>query len=304
MTIILNPVLAACMGDAYGFPREYRKDDFRPTNTGEFYEPHPTHKDVKHGHFSDDGQMTSINGDIIFEHAESMLKGNFPSLKIISLAYVNGYMRDPRAGYSKGMLKAIKIADATGEYLFNVCDQFGRSEKSGAPMRASVFGLFPNIENVRSFASLQGSLTHSGKALVAAEAAALAAHYMLYNLGPRSNLPSFLATTLNDDIWLKPWKGKGRVGSPGMSSTRAAIWAIVRATSLKDLLIRACHHGGDVDTVACIALAAAWAYPCLPNDIPDKLYDEMENGPYGRDYAFDLGQKLLHTFQPPLRQAA
>ncbi len=295
MTIILDPVLAACMGDAYGFPREYRKGNFRITNTGDAYEAHPTHADVIPGNYSDDGQRTIANTEVI-------LTGKSISRYLLDTTYVEAYMRDPRAGYSKGMLKAIKTSVSSKQPLSHICQTFGKSEKSGAAMGASVFGMFPHVYDVRSFARFQGSITHQGKALVAAEAAALAAHYMLYNLGPRSGLQSFLAKTLNDDIWLKPWNG--RVGSPGMSSTRAAIWAIVSATSLKDLLIRSCHYAGDVDTVACIALAAAWAYPCLPNDIPEKLFTDMENGPYGRDYASSLGQQLLHKFQPPLQKAA
>ena len=52
------------------------------------------------------------------------------------------------------------------------------------------------------------------------------------------------------------------------------------------------NFGGDVDTVATIALAAASCCSDYTRDIPQVLVDELENGKYGRNYIMELDAKL------------
>lgn len=59
-------------------------------------------------------------------------------------------------------------------------------------------------------------------------------------------------------------------------------------------LLRECvAFGGDVDTVAAIALGAASNSAEIIHDLPQHLIDTLENGPYGRDYIVELDRKLL-----------
>lgn len=295
--ITLGPVTAVAIGDAYGAQYEYRKgryEDYAATNTGEFLGGHPTHTDFKIGHYTDDTQMSIAIAELLLQAVKDE---QLPTVPFIAQHFLDCYMRDIHAGYSKGMAAAMEKAYRSDIPLEIVCAQFGKSQKSGAAMRATPIGLLSNTKMVKSFANLQGTVTHEGSALKAAEAAALAAHYMLYKLGPRENLPTFITSRMQDMVWMEPWTRK--VGSPGMESTRAALTAVVQATSLRDLLIRCVAFTGDVDTVAAIAMGAAWAYEDLPNDLPDSLWEGLENGPYGREYLKKLDEHLLATFPVP-----
>ena len=56
---------------------------------------------------------------------------------------------------------------------------------------------------------------------------------------------------------------------------------------------------GDVDTVAAIAMGAAWGYDDLPNDLPEALWDGLENGLWGRDALAQLDARLLYAYPRP-----
>ena len=75
-------------------------------------------------------------------------------------------------------------------------------------------------------------------------------------------------------------------------SVSAAITAVSRNTSLVELLMDCINFGGDVDTVATIALAAASCSSDYEHDIPDVLVSGLENRSYGRKYIEKLDIKL------------
>jgi hypothetical protein len=51
--------------------------------------------------------------------------------------------------------------------------------------------------------------------------------------------------------------------------------------------------GGDVDTVAPIALGAASCCAEHRRDIPERLVQTLENGRLGRDHIIDLDRRLM-----------
>lgn len=289
----LGPLVAVAIGDTYGAQYEYRKQPWEQPNTGEMYSRHPTHTDLIPGKYTDDAQMSLAIADVVQVLGTLNPAGRFDFP--LGQLFVDAYMRDPRAGYSGGMLEAIQKSVRTGISLEQICMTHDKTERSGAAMRATPIGLLPDMDMVRDFARYQGTVTHKDTALDAAEAAALASHYMLYRLGARKDLPQFLADTTGNGIWLEPWCDP--VGNPGMDSTRAALTAVVQATSLRDVLIRSIAFTGDVDTVGAIAMGAAWAYPDLPNDLPYSLWDGLENGTYGRDFLRDFDTRMLAQFR-------
>ena len=75
-------------------------------------------------------------------------------------------------------------------------------------------------------------------------------------------------------------------------SVSAAITAVSRNSSLAELLMDCINFGGDVDTVATIALAAASCSPDYKRDIPARLVDGLENRTYGRNYIEQLDIQL------------
>ena len=60
-----------------------------------------------------------------------------------------------------------------------------------------------------------------------------------------------------------------------------------------DLLKTCIQFSGDVDTVAAIALAAGSCSTEIAQDLPAHLFDELENGQYGRGYSRLLDTKLM-----------
>jgi ADP-ribosylglycohydrolase len=66
----------------------------------------------------------------------------------------------------------------------------------------------------------------------------------------------------------------------------------VRNQSVADLLVDCVNFGGDVDTVAAIAMAAAACADDIVRDIPDTLWNGLENGRFGRDSLIELDQDL------------
>jgi ADP-ribosylglycohydrolase len=165
------------------------------------------------------------------------------------------------------------------------------SDKSGAAMRVAPVGLLPSVDEVRHHATVQARVTHDTPGGVASsEAAALAVHYCHRGLGPLGDLPTWLSDQLGTD-WTRPWRGK--VGSKGAMSVRAALTALSTATTTSGLLRTCVAYTGDVDTVATIALAAASRSQEVAGDLPEPLYRELENGQYGRDYLQELDGRLL-----------
>jgi ADP-ribosylglycohydrolase len=84
----------------------------------------------------------------------------------------------------------------------------------------------------------------------------------------------------------------GEVGAKGWMSVRAAVTAFVRNDSLRAMLRDCVDFGGDVDTVATIALAAGSCSRDVAQDLPSHLIEGLENGPYGRDYLAALEARL------------
>jgi ADP-ribosyl-[dinitrogen reductase] hydrolase len=81
-----------------------------------------------------------------------------------------------------------------------------------------------------------------------------------------------------------------------MDSVRAALTAIRGEKSLAAILGRCVDFTGDVDTVAAVALGAASVGGDIVQDLPDHLFQGLENGPYGRDYLANLDRQLRQVF--------
>ena len=147
------------------------------------------------------------------------------------------------------------------------------------------------MDEVIDRSSLQASITHDTRdGRNAAVAAALMAHYFIHDLGPKAGLGAFVKRHVPGQ-WDEPWRG--RVGSKGWMSVRAAITAVSQAECMSKLLRRCVSFTGDTDTVAAIALAAGACCTEIAQDLPNHLYSKLEKGKYGREYLVDLDKRLL-----------
>ncbi len=273
-------ILELAIGDAYGAGFEYTsKAHTEKYNDLSGYAIHPRHN-LGGGRYTDDTQMT-------LAIVEIMLSGDWRE-ENIAAHFVSAFHRDPREGYAGRFYEFLKSVETGQAFLDNIIP---KSDKSGASMRAVPIGLLPTIESVIEASTIQAAVTHNTPdGINAAVATSLMAHYFAKNLGPKSDLSTFLVEYVPGE-WDLPWVGK--VGAKGWMSVRSAITAIQEHDSLSEMLIACVNYLGDVDTVATIALGVASLCPQIDQDLPQVLLDQLEDGPFGREYLLELDEKLV-----------
>jgi len=274
-------LIELAVGDAYGAGFEYVNSQLiRQFNTLAAYRRHPRHG-TRPGEYTDDTQMS-------LAVAEAIVAGDPWTPEALAERFVNAFKRDPREGYAQGFHTFLTRIRDSRQFLELIRPT---SEKSGAAMRAGPIGIFPTIAEVTERATVQARLTHdTPDGIHAAVAAALMTHYCLYGLGPREQIGQFLEQ-LVPGAWTDPWRGK--VGSKGWMSVQAAVTALARNERMSALLLDCINFGGDVDTVATIALAAGSCSAEVQQDLPQHLLDSLERGPYGYDYIVELDRQLM-----------
>ena len=68
----------------------------------------------------------------------------------------------------------------------------------------------------------------------------------------------------------------------------AVLEAVSESKTYKDVLIHSVAYGGDVDSVAALAMGVASVTPHIKKLIPIKLRKGLENGQFGYDYCMQL----------------
>lgn len=298
----IGPLLACAIGDAYGAGFEYADKhlglpEYRKRNDLSRYWPHPkwgqppkdgSYIPTKPGCYTDDTQMSLAIADLLLglDPAE-WTHGD------VAGAFVGVFKRDPRPGYAQGFYSVLQKVAGSEDFLKTVRPH---SQKSGGAMRAALIGLLPTPMQVVDVAMMQASLTHASRdGMYAAAASALMLHYCYHNPGiPKTDLPKFIGRWVPGPDWETPWRG--RAGSPGLESVKAAMWAVISHSTLSQVLRACVSYTGDVDTVAAIAMPSAALCKGIEHDIPQALIDGLENDAFGRDYIRDLDRKLLAKF--------
>ena len=278
-------LLELAIGDAYGAGFEYANAQLiRQFNDLAAYRQHPRHS-IRPGGYTDDTQMS-------LAIAEAIVADDPWTPAALAERFVVAFKRDPREGYAQRFHTFLTRIPDSGEFLRLIEPA---SDKSGAAMRAAPIGVFPTIAEVVQRADIQARITHDTvDGVNAAVAAALMTHYCIYRLGPRAQIGEFLEAHVPRS-WTDPWRGK--VGSKGWMSVQAAVTAFVRNERMSTLLRDCIDFGGDVDTVATIALAAGSCCAEMAQDLPEHLVAGLENGAYGRDYILALDRRLMARVQ-------
>lgn len=271
------------IGDAYGAAFEYASREVVETcNDGAGYHVRKTGEPRREGRYTDDTQMS-------IAVTEAILSDEPWTPALLADYFVTAFRRDPRKGYARGFQVFLEATESGEQFLGTIQPH---SDKSGAAMRAIPCGIFPTVAEVIEKTTLQAKLTHdTPDGIAAARAAALMSHYFLYALGPKAEVGEFLVRHVTTHHWNKPWQGK--VGSKGWMSVWAAVSAVMAYDSMTDILRACVAYGGDVDTVATIALGAAASSTEVKHDLPDALIIGLENGTYGRNYLAGLNDQLL-----------
>jgi len=279
-------LLAMAIGDAYGSAFEYAPAEFvEAHNYLDQYHQHPHWDKLKPGCYTDDTQMA-------LAVAEHVLSCQPWTKELLAGRFLSAFHRDRRRGYSAGFYHFLKRVKSADDFIASIDNC---SYKSGGAMRAAPCGAFSSIEVVKSRAALQASVTHDTiEGRNAASAVALAAHYFLYDLGPKRDLGAFLdkhVSTGGHDKWNTRWTGP--VEAWGWMAVQAALTAIMDNDYMSGILQQSVAFTGDTDTVAAIALSIAACSNEVTDDIPQVLCNQLEDGTYGRQYISDLNRHFL-----------
>ncbi|WP_291727067.1 ADP-ribosylglycohydrolase family protein [Bernardetia sp.] len=273
-------LLEGAIGDAYGAGFEFAEiEKIKAKNNITAYEIHPLFEEIK-GKYTDDTQMSLAVAELLIEGKE------WTALSIAN-KFVEVFKRDPRRGYAKRFYQFLYEIKDGQELLDNI---HPKSERNGAAMRAYPIGILKNEKEILSKTELQASVTHqTEKAILAAQTIALTSHFFIYDKGKISELLIYLSDIL-DYEWKANWQGEVRVEA--IETVEAVLTILTKESNLKSMLKKSVDFGGDVDTVASLALAIGKMNKNVENNLPSFLYDELENGNFGRDYIKKIDKEL------------
>jgi ADP-ribosyl-[dinitrogen reductase] hydrolase len=287
-------LLCIAVGDALAAGCEYANENVAACASLQGYVKHPKHP-LPPGSYTDDTQMSLANAEFMLQDLPLFVGCKVD--KHVVEYWMDSFHRDQREGYSGHFYLFLLGHTEKEEFLKDI---ISTSDKSGGAMRAGVFGFLEGVDRVKFFAEWQASFTHNSViGRNSAACAALAVHHFR-NGGTKVELMPFLKKHIPDfgpDIqWedIVPWNGKVR--AQGYMHVAAAITAILESNSYSDVLRKCCEFTGDTDTVAAIAMAAASQCQEIDPEIPDVLFETLENGQYGRDYLIKVSQELEQRY--------
>lgn len=274
-------LLEGAIGDAYGagFEFVYRMI-IRRRNNLKKYKRHPFYRTIC-GHYTDDTQMALALAELLIEGTEWTR---------ISVAdkFLEVFKRDTRQGYAFRFFGLLKEVGSGQELLDRLIPS---SERNGAAMRAYPIGVLKTEEEVIEKVTLQARITHDTEwGVWSAQAIALSAHYFLYQKGNKAQLIQYLADWQGIQ-WPLGWQGE--VPIKGKETVEAVLSLLLQGQQMSEMLREAVDLGGDTDTVASLVMALGSICPEITQDLPGWMFEQLENGPYGRSYIADLDRRLL-----------
>lgn len=297
------------IADAYAAGAEYLKfprDDQVRKACLEFkrYVGHPTHGHIP-GTYTDDTEMSVANARVLVECEPPYTATMFAD------AYVREFARgNRRKGYSRGFQSFLESIRSGAEFLAQIRPD---SRKNGAAMRATPFGVLPDVQQVLDAATLQARITHdTPEGRFSARAVALMSHFALRERESLREMPDYCLGKLPKEdvrqfgyVFGQKWPGKPVTSLPhasvGVTTVHAVVDLLVgesaATNSLMTMLERLIRWGGDTDSVA----AVAWgiASPRFPNEpLPEFMERDLEQGSAhtGAAYLRDIGEKLMAKF--------
>jgi ADP-ribosyl-[dinitrogen reductase] hydrolase len=271
------------IGDAYGAGFEFApREKIDRSNTLMGFVPHET--GIAAGHYTDDTQMS-------IAVCEVLLSGGGKSSDDFAEAFVRCYRRDPRQGYARG-LQGLFDQSSSGRHFRSLIRPHSR--RNGAAMRSVPLGLLASVSQIAEVSHAQAVVTHgTPEGILSSRVVALMVHYALYH----DRRVADLAELIERDTGFRlrsDWNDE--VECDAIQTLHAVYTALINNNSMSGLLRDCVNYGGDVDSVAAIAMGIAAASLEYTDDIPDALRQGLEAGPYGRPFLLQLDDSLRERF--------
>lgn len=277
-------ILEAAIGDAYGAGFEFQELDYIIKNNNlTRYHKHGMYTEI-YKRYTDDTQMAIAISELLLEEE------NWDEIKVAD-KFVEVFHRDKRRGYSDRVYNALDASSNGADFLKNIDN---RSNGNGSAMRAYSIGLVKDINQLLEFCEIQAKTSHNtAEGISCAKRIALAVHFYKYKLGSQTTLIEFINETLKEK---EIYKVTSPIDMHGYFTTQAVIKIVSEATSMQDCLKRGIDYGGDTDTVAALCMAILSQKDGCEKTLPQFLYNDLENGDYGKDFLIGLDVKLTNKF--------
>ncbi|MES2039479.1 MAG: ADP-ribosylglycohydrolase family protein [Pseudomonadota bacterium] len=276
-------LLEIAVGDAYGAGFEFcGREKIMLSNTLEKYVPHEL--GIQAGCYTDDTQMS-------IAVAEVLLSGSEYSAIVFADAYVRSYKRDQRQGYAKGLQSLLDLCGTGTDLRQRISPE---SRRNGAAMRSVPLGLIADKNLLAQAAREQAMVTHNtAEGILSSHVVALMSHALLYDKAKLAELPDLILKmtgfALRDD-WLD------EVECDALQTLHAVNTALQANRRMSNLLLDCVNFGGDVDSVAAIAMGLASLAPEYIADIPASLTSGLESGQFGSSYLRQLDVTLAERY--------
>ena len=275
-------LLFGAIGDAYGAGFEFaEREIIKNENDLTHYRVHSKYQSI-YKKYTDDTQMSLAIAELLIENKDWTREN-------IAAKFVEVFKRDKREGYAKRFYQFLSEIKTGTEFLEKIIP---KSERNGAAMRAYPLGILANEKEIIQKNALQAAITHDTEtAKIASEAIALTSHFFIYNKGTQSDLIDYL-----NDFQQKKWSinWQKEVSMNAIETVEAVLTILINEKSLSQMLLKSVDFGGDVDTVASLALAIGSEISNIENDLPNWLFEELENEKFGKVYLYQINKKLMN----------
>lgn len=284
-------LIELAIGDAYGAGFEFVKPVYTEKHHKlEKYIPHFA-DNIPAGHYTDDTQMTIAIAELLLNH-------DLWTPEIIAEQFVSVYKRDPIDGYAKGFQYVLDEVE-NGKELIQRIEAFskenGPSERNGAAMRSVPLGLISSKDELLSKAEMQAKITHDSESgIFSSKAIALSAYYFVNEIGPKEQLANYLYEELGVEINSNK---TSRCACDAKDTVDAVVTVLMASETQMDILNRSVLMGGDTDSVASIACGIASLSKAYKNNFAEFLYNDLQGGPYGKDFLQKLEHQLKTMFK-------
>lgn len=276
-------LLEIAFGDAYGAGFEFcSREKIERHNNLASYVSHEC--GMAPGRYTDDTQMSMAV-------AEVLLASTDWTSDAFADAFVRCYKRDPRMGYAKGLQSLLDDCGSGIELRKKI---HPNSARNGAAMRSVPLGLIPDKHLLLATAREQAVVTHDTPGgILSSQVVALMAHHLVHGRAPLEDLPRMIRTDTGFEL-RTDWAGN--VECDAIQTVHAMSTALLRNRRMSDLLRDCVNFGGDVDSVAAIAMGLASLTEEYTPDVPSQLRLGLESGKYGSNFLAQLDTTLATHF--------
>ena len=277
-------LLEIAIGDAYGAGFEFVEEDIikKYNKLDSYYDSRIDN--IRAGQYTDDTQMSLAIAELLLEEKE-WTKEN------ITEYFLKVFNRDKRQGYAKGFYNFLIENNDIEDFLNNINPE---SVRNGAAMRSVPLSYIKNKNELKEKAKIQASITHNThEGIVSSQSVALIGHYFLYENINKHELRDRLLMEIEE---IYRTDKTDRVACNAIDTIDAVLTVLLKSSTYSEILLNSIDLGGDTDSVASIALGLASLSNQFYNNLPNFLYDDLENEKYGKDYIINLDKNLKERY--------